>query len=97
MKVGMSGVRVRNYPEPTTLRDGCALRDGGCARLVCVWVVASSCRAAGMSAGDATVCAWWPPTSLGRESTKRFLFLILPRRRDCAKYVRESSSGFNII
>ena len=34
---------------------------------------------------------------LGRASTKRFLFLIMPRRRDCAKSVIESRSDLNMV
>ena len=34
---------------------------------------------------------------LGRAPTKRFLFLMVPRRRECAKSVIESKSDLNMV
>ena len=43
---------------------------------------------------DGTECAWCL-SHPGRTSTKRFLFLIMPKRRDLAKSVSESSNDLN--
>ncbi len=41
-------------------------------------------------------CARVRPTVLGSASTKRFLFLIMPKRRDCAKLASASTIDLNM-
>ncbi len=51
-------------------------------RVLCVCVVVPCCWAARVCVGDAFECARWWLTLPGRASTKRFLFLMMPKRRD---------------
>ena len=46
---------------------------------------------------DATECARCWLTIPGRASTKRFLFLMMPTRRRCAKSASESNNDFNMV
>jgi hypothetical protein len=75
----MSGKYFCDFPVLPSLRDGCALR--------------GACRARPMNIygdpGDRLL------SPLGRAYTMRFLFLMMPRRRDCAKPVIESISNLN--
>ena len=59
-------------------------------RILYVCVTAPCCQAAGEGARDPTEYARRRLASLGSASTKCFLFLIIPKRRECAKSVRET-------
>ena len=64
-------------------------------RVLCVCVVPPCWRAADVGARDATECARCRLTSHVTISTKRFLFLTIPIRRNCAKFVSESNKDLN--
>ncbi len=55
----------------------------------------SCCRVAMVGAGDATGCARIRTIAL--VYTKRFLFLMMPKKRDCAKSVSESNSDLDRV
>ena len=50
---------------------------------------------ANVGVGDATECVRLRVTPPESASAKRFLFLIMPLRRDCAKSASGSNSDFN--
>jgi len=60
-------------------------------RILCVVVATPHCMAAYVCVGVAAECARLYLTAHGRPSTKRFMFLIMPNRRDCAKSANEFS------
>jgi hypothetical protein len=66
-------------------------------RVLCVCVATLCCRVAGVSAGDAAECARWRLTAHGSASTKRFLCIMMPMKRDCAKSVRESNNDLTML
>ena len=51
-------------------------------RVMCVCMAAPSLWAVWVCVGDVFECALWWLTPLGRASTKRFLILMMPKRRD---------------
>ena len=69
--------------------------------ILCVrflWVcVAVPCCETGWSDESAVECALMLLLFPGSVSIRRFLFLIMPRRRDCAKSVRESNNDLNRV
>jgi len=75
--------------------DGGALRDLRSAGHVCVYVAAPCSEAASVCDGVAAECARLRLTASRNASTKRFMFLIMPKRRDCAKSASESSIDVN--
>ena len=64
---------------------------------LCVCVAAPCCWAACGCVGDASECSrhWLNPP--GRASTRRFVFLLVPIRRDWAMSVSESSNDLNKV
>jgi hypothetical protein len=64
-------------------------------RVLFVWVATPWCVAACMCDGVAAECARVRLMTLGRAPTKRFLFLIMPKRRDYAKSVSASNNDLN--
>ena len=65
-------------------------------RVVCVWVVTPCRVAACVCVGVAAKCARLRLLALGSASTQRFMFLIMPKRRDCAKSVSASIIDLNM-
>ena len=63
--------------------------------ILCARMAASCFRAANMGDGDAPEYARKRLSSSRRASTKRFLLLIMLKRRDYAKSVRESNSDLD--
>ena len=63
--------------------------------VLCMYVATPCYRAAGIGVGDATECVPWRLTSPSSASTKRFLFLVMPMRQDCAKTTSASGSDLN--
>ena len=63
--------------------------------VLCVVMAAPYCAAARVCVGVAAKCARLRLTAPGSASTKRFMFLILPKRRDYAKSVSASSKDLN--
>ncbi len=66
-------------------------------RVMYVWL-AVSCGVTGRGCVvSAAECALMLLLFPGSVSIRRFLLLMMPRRRDCAKSVRESSSDLNRV
>ena len=63
-------------------------------RVLLIFMAAPCCCAAWRRVGGGTWCGRLL-SPLGRASTRRFLFLMMPRRRDCAKSVIEFRIDFN--
>ena len=82
-----AGVQMCYYPAASPYQLMAVLSGSRMTRVLCVWVAASCCVAACECGGVAAECARWRLTAPGSASTKRFLFLIMPKRRDCAKSV----------
>ncbi len=89
-----SGVRVEavrhRYLFVMTMLSGARV-----VRVMCVCAVAPCWWAAWVCIGVASECARWWMTPLCSSSTRRFLFLMMPKRRDSAKSVSESISNLN--
>ena len=66
-----------------------------CVRVLCVCVAVPCCETACECDMLAAECALMLLLFPGSVSIRRFLFLIMPRRRDCAKSVRESNNDLN--
>ena len=64
-------------------------------RILFVRVATLCCRAAKEGDGVAVEFDRRRLNSPGSTSTKRFLLLIMPKRRDCTKSARESRSDLN--
>ncbi len=64
-------------------------------RVLCVCVAVSCGVTACVCAMLASECALMLVMFLGSISTRRFLLLMMPMRRDCAKSVRESGNDVN--
>ena len=64
-------------------------------RVLCVLVVVSCCCTTVGCARVAAECARWRLTFLGRDSTKRFLLLMMPKRRVYDKSMIEYNSDLN--
>ena len=58
--------------------------------VLCVWVATPCCVAAYVCVGVVAECARLRLMALGSASTRRFLFLIMPKRRYCDKSVSAS-------
>ena len=65
-------------------------------RILCVSVATPCCVAACVCVGVAAECVRLRLMVHGSASTKRFMFLIMPKRQDCAKLVSASSNDFNM-
>ena len=85
----LSGMRVattlRRLPYVMAVLSGARV-----VHVMCVCVAAPCCWAACGCDGDAAKVAWRWLTHPGRASTKRFLFLMIPIRRECIKPVSKS-------
>jgi hypothetical protein len=92
----MSEVLVRYYPVPSLFHAMAVLYGMRVARVLCVCVTTSRYRPIGVSSGDATQCARQRMTAPCSAYTKRFLILMIPLRRDCAKFVSESIADMNM-
>ena len=66
-----------------------------CVRVLYVCVADPCCETACECDMLAAECALMLLLSPGSASIRRFLFLMMPIRRDCARSVRESSSDLN--
>ena len=64
-------------------------------RVLCVRVATPCCVAACVCVGIAAECAWLRLMAHGSASTKCFLFLIMPKRLDCARSVSASNDDLN--
>jgi len=65
------------------------------ARVLRVWMATPCCVAACVCVGVAAECARLRLMALGSASTKRFMVLLMPKRRDCAKSVSASNNDLN--
>ena len=65
-------------------------------RVLCVWVATPSFVAVCVCVGVAAECAWLRLMARGSASTKRFLFLRMPKRRDCAKSASACNNDLNM-
>ncbi len=65
-------------------------------RVIFVWVDASYSEVACVCVGVAAEIVRLRLTALGSASTKRTVFLIMPKGRDCAKSASESSNDLNM-
>ena len=80
------------YPAASPFHVMAVLSGTRVVRVLCVWVATPYCVAACASVGVAAECAPLRLMAPGSASTKRFLFLIIPKRRDRAKSVSASNN-----
>ena len=64
-------------------------------RVLCALVATLCCVATCVCVGAAAECARLRLMALGSDYTKRFMFLILPKRRECTRLVSASSNDLN--
>ena len=76
-----SGMRIATtrYPRHYVMAK---LSRARVVRVLCVYMAAPCCWAARVCIGDVSECARQRLTPTGRASTKRFLFLMMPKKRD---------------
>ena len=65
-------------------------------RVLCAWVAAPCCVATYVFVGVAAECVRLRLMAPGTASTKRFLLLMISRRRDCAKSVSASNNDLTM-
>ena len=65
-------------------------------RVQCMWVATPYYMAACVYVGVSAECAWWRLMAPSSASTKCFMFLIMPKRRDYAKSVSASRHDLNM-
>jgi hypothetical protein len=92
----LTGVLVCFYPAALPHHMMAVLSGARVVRVLCVWVAAPCCQAACECVGVAAECERCQFMALGSASTKRFLFVIIPKRRNCAKSVSKTNSNLNM-
>ena len=90
-----AGVQMWYFPAAQPFIVMAVLSETRIVRVLCVRVATPCCVAAFVCVGVAVECARLRLTAPDSASTKRFLFLIMPKRRDCAKTVKASSNDLN--
>jgi len=86
-------MQICYYPAAPPIHELAVLSEARVVRVLCGWVATPCCVAACVCVGVAAECARVRLMSPGSASTKRFMFLIIPQRRDsAAKSVSASRS-----
>ena len=94
-KVVGAGMQMCYYPAAPQFHVLAVLSGTRVVRVLCVRVATPCCVAACVCVGDAAECARLRLMARGSASTRRFLFVIMPNRRYCAKSVSASSIVLN--
>jgi hypothetical protein len=95
-KVVEAGEQMCYYPAASPCQVMAVLTGTRVVRVLCVWVAAPCCVAACVCVGVATEYGRLRLMAPGSASNKRFLFIIMPKRRDCAKSVSASNDDLNM-
>ena len=95
-KLVRAGVQMCYNPAAPPFHVMAVLSGIRVVRVLCMAMAAPWCAAAGMCVGVATECARLRLTAPGSASNKRFLFLIMHKRRDSAKTVCASNNDLNM-
>jgi len=91
-----AGMQMCYYPAAPPFHVMAVLSVTRVVRVLCVWVAMPCSRPACVCVGVAAECARLRLMALGITSTKCFIFLMIPKRRDCAKSVSASSNDLNM-
>ncbi len=94
-KIERAGMQMFHYPTAPPSHAMALISGIRVMRVLCETVAASCCVVACAFVGVATECARIFPTAPGSASTKRFSFLIMPKRRECAKSASASNIDLN--
>ena len=84
------------YPAAPPFHVMAVLSGTRVVRVLCVWVATPCCVAACGCVRVAVTCARLRLMAPGSASIKRFMFLIMPKRRDCAKLMSASNNDLNM-
>jgi len=95
-KVVRVGVQMCYYPAAPPFHVMAVLSKTRVVRVLCVVMVAPCSAAACVCVGVVAECARQRLTTLGVASTTCFLFLIMPKRRECVKPEGASISDLNM-
>ena len=95
-KVVGAGMQMCYHPVALPIHVMAVLSGTRVVRVLCVWVATPSCVAACVCVGVAAECARVRLIAPGNAFTKRFMFLIMPKRRDCAKSVSASNNDLQM-
>ena len=91
-----AGVQMCYYPAAPSNRVMAMLSGTRVVRVLCAWVATPCCVAACVCVGLAAECARVRLIARSNASTKRFMFLIMPKRQDYAKSASAPSIDLNI-
>jgi hypothetical protein len=94
-KVVGTGMQMCYYPAAPPFHVMTVLSGTRVVRVLCVWVATPCCVTVCVCVGVAAECARVRLIAHGSDSTKRFLFLIMPKRRECAKLLSASIGDLN--
>jgi hypothetical protein len=94
-KVVGARMQMCYYPAAPQFHVMAVLYGNRVVRVLCVWVATPCCVAACVCVGVAAECTRMRLMAHGSASTSCFMFLIMPKRRDCAKSVSASSNNLN--
>jgi hypothetical protein len=95
-KVVGAGMQMCYYPAAPPFHVMVLLFGTRVVGILCVWVAIPCCVAACVCVKVAAECARLRLMVHGNAFTKRFLFLIMPEWRDCAKSVSASNNDLNM-
>ena len=86
-----AGVQMCYYPVAPPFYVMAVLSGTRVVQVLCMVMATPDCAVACVCVGVAAECARLHLTVPGSASTKHFLFLIMPKRRDCVKSVSASN------
>ena len=91
-KLVRAGVEICYHPAAPPISVMAVLSGTRVVRILCMVMATPCCAAACVGVGDAAECARLRLTAHGSACTKRFVFLIMPKRRDYGKSVSASNN-----
>jgi hypothetical protein len=91
-----AGVHMCYYPAASPLHVMAMIPGTRVVRVLCVVMAAPCSVVACVCVGVVAQCARLRPTAPGSASTKRFLFFIMHKRRDCTKSASEPNIDLNM-
>ena len=95
-KLARAGVQMCYYPATQPFHVMTVLSMTSVLRVLCMVMAAPCCAAACMCVGVAAEYYRLRLTALGSASTKRFMFLRMPKRRNCDISVSASNNDLNM-
>jgi hypothetical protein len=95
-KVVGAGIQMCYYPVALPIHVMAVVSETRVVRVLCLWVATPCSVSACVCVWVATECARVRLIAHGSASTKRFLFLMMPKRRGTAKSVSAFISDLNM-